>query len=222
MSSTSRAAAKATAQTVKVREAVAVFENAADLEATIEELAGAGFHRADISLLASDAAVDAKLAHRYQRVERLEDDPSAPRAAYVSTPAVATGQGAAMAGLAYIGATVAAGVVVASGGTMAAVIAAAIAAGGGGGALGSIAAKWLGTRHAQTIEEQVNAGGLLLWVNIRDPEHERRALDILSHHSTRDVHVHEITREWSAEDRPLAEAQPDPFLFGSGPHKTDG
>lgn len=219
MPSRDQAAAKPATQTVKVREAVAVFENAADFEATVEELAGAGFNRADISLLASEAAVDEKLAHKYQRVEQLEDDPSVPRGAYVSTPAVTTGRGAAMAGLAYIGATVAAGLVVASGGTMAAVVAAAVAAGGGGGALGSIAAKWLGDRHAQIIEEQVNAGGLLMWVNLRDAEHERRALDILSRHSTHDVHVHEITREWGPDDRPLSTIQPDPFLFGSGPTK---
>ncbi len=217
MPNTSKAAANPATSTVKVREAVAVFDQAENYEAAIEELNSAGFDRADISLLASEAAVDQKLPHKYRRIERLEDKDEVPRSAYVSSPDVTTGRGAAMAGLAYIGATAAAGLVVASGGTMAAVIAAAIAAGGGGGALGSVAAKWLGTRHAQTIEEQVNAGGLLLWVNVRDPEHERRALDILSRHTTHDVHVHEITREWGPADRPLADTQPDPLLFGSGP-----
>ncbi len=223
MPNTSKAAANtaAAAATVKVREAVAVFDRAEEYEAVIEELNSAGFDRADISLLASEAAVDQKLPHRFRRVERMENHDQVPRSAYVSSPDVSTGRGAAMAGLAYIGATAAAGLVVASGGTLAAVIAAAVAAGGGGGALGSIVAKWLGDRHAKTIEEQVNAGGLLLWVNVRDPEHERRALDILSRHSTHDVHVHEITREWGPDDRPLADVQPDPFLFGSGPAKKE-
>ncbi len=217
MPSTRQSAPKAARTTVKVREAVAVFDRAEEYEAAIEELNSSGFERADISLLASEAAVDEKLPHKYRRVERMEDDPSVPRSAYVSTPDVGNAQGAAMAGLAYIGATAAAGLVVASGGTMAAVILAAIAAGGGGGALGSIAAKWLGERHAKAIAEQVDAGGLLLWVNVRDREHEQRALDILSRYSTHDVHIHEITREWGADDRPLAGMQPDPFLAGSGP-----
>lgn len=67
-----------------VREAVAVFATEKDLENAIDALLVSGFSRADISLLASETAVEEKLGHRYRKVEELEDDPQAPRAAYIS------------------------------------------------------------------------------------------------------------------------------------------
>lgn len=198
--------------TATVREVVAVFERADDYELALEELQSSGFDHADISLLATDAAVEEKLSHRYSRVEPMEDQPDVPRTAYVSTPDIGDARGAAIGGLTYIGATVAAGAVVASGGTLAAVVASAVASGGVGGLLGALIAKWIGDRHAKSIEEQLEAGGLLAWVRIRDDEHERRAMEILSHYTTHDVHVHEINREWYPADRPLANVQLDPFL----------
>ena len=47
--------------------------------------------------------------------------------------------------------------------------------------------------HGEHIEEQLNRGGLLLWVRIWDLDHQVRALEILSRHSGRDVHVHEFS-----------------------------
>lgn len=67
------------------REAVGIFHEAAALDAARDELLGAGFDRADLSLLASERAVEEKLGHRYERTSALADDPAAPRAAYVST-----------------------------------------------------------------------------------------------------------------------------------------
>ena len=65
-----------------VTEAVAVFHDVSDLDAAVEELRAAGFAKDDISLLATEQAVNRKLGHRYERVEELEDDPAAPRVAY--------------------------------------------------------------------------------------------------------------------------------------------
>jgi len=42
-----------------IREAVGVFANANDLQAAIDELLSSGFHRADLSLLACEEAVNA-------------------------------------------------------------------------------------------------------------------------------------------------------------------
>ena len=63
-------------------EAVAVFHDVADLDQAVEELVAVGFARSDVSLLASEAAVEDKLGHRYERVQELEDDPDAPRVRY--------------------------------------------------------------------------------------------------------------------------------------------
>jgi len=173
-------------------EAVGVFDDADSLQVAIDEIQSSGFDRADFSLLASENVVEDKLGHIYDKVTELEDDPSVPRAAYVSTEAVGDAEGGLIGGLVYVGALAAAGAVVASGGTLAAVIAAAAMTGGAGGLIGSVLAKLVGDRHAHYLQEQIDHGGLLLWVRTWDKEHEQRAVEILSKHSAHDVHVHAL------------------------------
>ena len=175
-----------------IREAIGVFNRPEDLQHAIDELLRSGFHRAELSLLASEHAVDEKLGHRYEKISALEDDPTVPRAAYVSTEAIEAAEGALIGVLRYVGATAAIGAIVVSGGALAAAIAAAVLAGGAGGLIGSILAKWVGDHHAQYLQEQMDHGGLLLWVRVWDAEDERRAVEILRKHSERDAHVHAL------------------------------
>ena len=56
-----------------IREAVGVFASENDLQAAIDELLSSGFHRAELSLLASEEAVNEKLGERlceYTRCRR--------------------------------------------------------------------------------------------------------------------------------------------------------
>lgn len=175
-----------------IREAVGVFDNPDTLQEAIDELMSSGFDRAQLSLLASEKAIDEKLGHKYQKIAELEDDPIVPRCCYVSTESIGAAQGGLIGGLMYVGATAAAGAVVASGGPLALVIAAAALSGGVGGLFGSIFAKWVGDVHAHHLQEQLDHGGLLLWVRTWSPEDEKRAFDILSRHSGRDVHLHDL------------------------------
>lgn len=178
----------------KVREAVGAFADAVSFQAAVDELLSSGFDRAELSLLASEETVQAKLGHCYQKTSDAEDDASIPRTAYVSPESFGDAEGGIVGGLLYVGAVAAAGAVVASGGTLAATIAAAVLAGGTGGLVGSVLAKWMDDHHARFIQEQVDRGGLLLWVFLRDAEHEKRALAILAKHSGRDVHVHTLPK----------------------------
>ena len=73
-----------------IREAVGVFHRPEDLQSAIDALLSSGFHRAELSLLASEHAVEAKLGHRYRKVDALADHATVPRAAYVSNEAVGT------------------------------------------------------------------------------------------------------------------------------------
>jgi len=173
-----------------IREAVGVFTSPETLQEAIDELMSSGFDRADLSLLAAEKTVEQKLGHKYQKVADLEDNATVPRCCYVSIESVGDAEGGVIGGLTYIGATAAA--VVATGGTLAIAIAAAAVAGGAGGVLGSILAKWIGDRHARHLQEQLDHGGLLLWARTRNAEDEKRAVDILSKHSGRDVHVHTV------------------------------
>jgi hemerythrin-like domain-containing protein len=173
-----------------VREVVGIFRSSQDFQIAIDELLSAGFDRMDLSLLASAAAVDEKLGHRYEKVDALADDQSLPRAAYVSPEAIGDAEGGIIGALMYVGAITATGIVVASGGTLAALITAIVVAGGTGGAIGTILAKWIGSHHGHFLQDQLDRGGLLLWVRARDIAAEKRAVEILKKHSGLDVHAH--------------------------------
>ncbi|MEF2550111.1 hypothetical protein VQ042_01900 [Aurantimonas sp. A2-1-M11] len=176
-----------------VREAVGVFHDRRQFQAAIDDLLGGGFDRAELSLLASRAAVEQQLGHRYRSVRDLEDNPSVPVVAYVSREDVGDAEGMVAGILIYVGAVAAAGAMLASGGTLAAAIAAATVSGYIAGSLGSVFDRTIEREYSQRIEEQLAAGGLLLWVHARDADHERRATDIMRRNGGEDVHVHDLT-----------------------------
>ena len=175
-----------------LREAVGYFTTAAALQEAIDELLTSGFNRAELSLLASEDAVKKKLGHIYGSVEEIEDDDQIPRSAYISRESVAAGEAALIGTPLYIAATLALGVILASGGTLAAAMAGAAAAGGAGGIAGSVLAALLGNERAKLVEEQLDHGGLLLWVRTWNDADEKRASDIMARHSGHDVHIHTV------------------------------
>jgi hypothetical protein len=177
-----------------LREAVGVFANANDLQAAIDELLSSGFHRAELSLLAGEDAMNEKLGG-FVDARAFEDDPTVPRSAYVSPEAIGDAQGSMVGALAYAGATAAAGAIVLSGGTIVVALVAATLAGGAGSVAGAVLGKWLGDHHACYLQTQIDHGGLLLWVRTRDAKAEERALQILRKHSARDAHVHTLISE---------------------------
>jgi hypothetical protein len=178
-------------ETRAVREAVAVFDHPAHLQAAIDELLSSGFHRAELSLLAGEQTVRDKLG-RYGSIAALADNPYAPRSDYVSPEAIGDAEGAVIGALMYVGAMAATGAVVASGGTLAALIIGTTLAGGGGALIGVAMAKFIGDQHAAHLQKQLDRGGLLLWVRAWNEADERTAAAILRRHSGSDVHVHEF------------------------------
>ena len=172
-----------------VREAVAVFKTARDLEEAIDELLRSGFHRSALSLLANESEVVAKLGHVYRKTSDLAADPSVPRTAYVSTEAVGDGQGAVISALMYVAAGVLMGPVAAARGSLPAIAGAAALGGVAAGLVGTWLARLIGDHHARRIQEHLDRGGLLLWARTWNSEQERRAVDILERHSGEDVHI---------------------------------
>jgi hypothetical protein len=181
-----------TEQSHCVREVVGIFHTAADLQDAIDDLLGAGFDRAELSFLAATETIEKKLRHAYRKTSDIADDPNVPRTAYVSTEAIGGAEGGLIGGLVYVGAIVAAGAVVVSDGPLAAAFAAAAIAGGAGGFIGSLLARGVGHHHANYLQEQIDRGGLLLWVHARDADHEARSIAILKAHCGDNVHVHEM------------------------------
>jgi hypothetical protein len=172
-----------------VTEAVAVFHDVSELDAAVEELRAAGFDKDDISLLATEQAVNRKLGHRYERVEELEDDPAAPRVAYRTRASLGESEDRLIGSLTYLPAVVAAGTVVASAGVVAAAVTGTAIA---GALIGTVLSHWLDKSHAEHLQEQLDRGGLLLWVRTPDAETQQRALTILTRHSAHDVHIHRL------------------------------
>ncbi len=174
------------------REAVGVFGDAETLQGAIDELLTSGFGRIDLSFLANEEAVEEKLGHAYKRTESLEDEPGVPRTVFVSTESIGDAEGALISTPLYVAAVAATGIVVATGGTFAAAVAAAAIAGGLGAAVGAVLAGLVGHHHAEYLNNQLEHGGLLLWVRTCDAEHEKRAQEILEKNSAHDVHIHSV------------------------------
>lgn len=175
-----------------VTEAVAVFHDVSALDRAVQELRDAGFKRNEISLLASEDAVAKKLGHRYERVEEMEDDPAAPRIAYRTRESVGETEDVIVGSLTYLPAVLAAGTVVASTGIVAAAVTGTAIA---GALIGTVLARWLGEHHAEVLGEQLEHGGLLLWVRTHDKEQEETAMRILLAHAGKDVHLHQLPAE---------------------------
>lgn len=178
-------------ETRTVREAVAVFDHAEHLQDAIDELLSSGFNRAELSLLAGEETVREKLG-RHGSTVSLADNPSTPRADYVSPEAIGDAEGAVIGALMYVGAMAATGAVVASGGTLAALLISVTLAGGGGALIGAAMARFIGDHHAAYLQKQLDRGGLLLWVRAWNEDDEKTAAAILRKHSGSDVHIHEF------------------------------
>lgn len=94
---------------INVPEAVGVFDSFEALQQAIYDLRMAGFSRYDISLLGSQEAMKEKLGQAYWRAEDLEDNPDAPRAAFVSEEAIGELEGAIAGGFFFLGSYIAMG-----------------------------------------------------------------------------------------------------------------
>lgn len=175
----------------KVREAVGVFRDPESLQHAIDTLLSHGFDRAELSLLADEAAVERSLGHAWRGVKELEDDEGVARASYHSKESLGDAQGGLIGGLGYVGAMAGAGGVLLLGLPLTGTLIAGLLAGGAGGLAGWALARRLGRRQAARLGTQLAHGGLLLWVRTRSPEHEARATQILSGHGAVDVHVHD-------------------------------
>ncbi len=166
------------------REVVAVFDDIEGLDKAVYALETHGFDRAAFSLLASEHAVAEKLGHRYRQVAEVEDDPQVPRETFFSRASRLEAEYLPAPALAVVGALIIAG----SGALLPAVIAA-----GGGALIGAAIGRLMHERHATRVREQLERGGLLVWVNVRNATEENTALEILRALSAQDVHAHDIT-----------------------------
>ena len=186
-------------QTYRSREAVGVFPDPAALEHAVNELETAGFDPGAISVLGSDREVRKRVG-LYRSVAEIEDDARAPRTPFVSRYKRLADETAAVTTPLYIGGIAGLAAVVASGGALALAIAAAIIGSAAGVSLGGLMAGAIAEHHAKRIQEQLDRGGLVLWVKVDDADAEKRALAALEKSGAHDVHTHEIRRRWAIDE----------------------
>jgi hypothetical protein len=172
-------------------EAVALFHDVKSLQAAIDELLTSGFDQGCLSVLGNEKAIEDKLGHSYGSTKDLEDNPKVPRATWVPHESIVA-EAACIGTPAYLSAIIGSLMVFASGGTLLGGVAIAAVAGGAGATVGTALAGIVGHEHAKHLNENLNRGGLLLWVRTRDVEAEKKALDVLRRHSGQDVHLHPV------------------------------
>jgi len=175
---------------ILVPEAVGVFDSVKDLQQALYDLRMAGFSRYDISLLGGEAALKEKLGETYWNAEELADNPEAPRAAFVSEEAIGELEGAIAGGFFFLGSYIAMMAMLTPASTLAASIAAIAIGGSPSAVLGTLLARRVGKHHKDYYAQQIEHGGILLWVRTDSKEKEDLAMKILKGHSGRDVHVH--------------------------------
>jgi len=179
-----------TTSVIDLPEAVGVFDSFETLQAAYYDLHIAGFSRYDMSVLGDEAALREKLGKSYWRSEDLEDDPRAPRAAFVSEEAIGELEGAIVGGFLFLGSYIAMAAMLTPASTLAASIAAVAIGGSPAAAIGALLARRVGKHHKDYYADQIRHGGILLWIRVADKDREALAVSIMKGHSGRDVHVH--------------------------------
>ncbi len=170
-------------------ELVGLFHNPEDLERAISTLTSSGWDRAELSLLAQ---------HHIFQPDEVEDparnlagDPDADRQAPVSENDVRQGRTLATGMASVVAAFAASGATIMTGGTALAAVIGAAVAGGGAGAIVEALGRHAGSQRDQFLHEQMEQGGILLWVRLDEPEQEGKARDILQRCGATHIQMHE-------------------------------
>lgn len=172
------------------REAVGLFNNVDDLQAAIRDLEGTAFARQDISVMGTRSELEKVFGAPTVPPELAMDNADTPRQAPSRPEEQNIGRSAMIGVPAYVGAmamALGAGAI-----TFPAFIGVAVLGAAGGGAIGAILVKLFGDRYNRHLEEQIERGGLLLWVRTPDEDREDTAKRIMISRGGYDVHTHEI------------------------------
>ncbi len=175
-----------------LREAIARFDDPEQLEAAVSDLQSHGFDRADISFLAREGFLGEHAAPSGP-ARTAAERPTVKREAPIESTDVQQGRVLATSTAALVAAFAAAGFTVATGGAAALAAGLAAAAGLGVGAAGAALGKAAGNSEQNFLDEQIQRGGVIVWVRTRDGGAEERALDILRRHGGVDVRLHEVS-----------------------------
>jgi hypothetical protein len=195
---------------VKVREVTGIFASLVKATSAADDLLLAAFDRADIDVVAAEELARQCTGKSPLPAVHLADMPGTPRREFVApedTVAITT---MCVAITVCLGAMFGALMALGSGGTMVRIVVAVAVAGAAGGGVGGFVARRLSRRWRTATPGGTD--GCVLWVRVRTPEREEKALQILRSHGADAVHVHEMEIDKRLEDLPLSSLRPDPWL----------
>jgi hypothetical protein len=173
-------------------EIVGVFHDRSELEKAMDALEGKGIDRAQMSLLGTEEAVQAKLGLPLREVEARKETAAAeaPRQEPIKRDESGNLTGMMAAIPTYAAAVLAAGITAASGGALGGVAVAALAGAAGGGAVGATAGRLFNESIDASYDEQLRAGGNMLFVTLKHPGEAGAAKRILAQHAAERVETH--------------------------------
>lgn len=152
----------------EVREVVALFSTRAGFNRAVDAVLAAGFDRADLSVLASHASLDAADPKGKPRDEALTGLVGELKYAFPLTTA---------------------GLIAIVGGPIEAALAALVAAGVGGAAIKDYLDELTSHPKPDEFTRALEAGGVILWVRVTTPEQEREASALLDREGGGNVHL---------------------------------
>ena len=165
----------------KANRVVGIFSSLEVLSGVVYALELKGFDHAQFGVLSPKAdhsrAASETAADPRTQTDALTFDPE-------NTGTIAA---AVVGGLTYVGAMTALGVMVLTGGALGMALLAMAAAGGVGGVSGLLIAAGFRREHAETIDNQLSLGGLVLWVEPRDSAQEAQAFKAMRAAGATDV-----------------------------------
>jgi hypothetical protein len=175
-----------------VREVVGAFRSAESLESAITELASSGWDKSEMSLLAQDGVFQPGIPAHGHDMHQAADEAEVKRSPVVEEEDVRQGRTLATSLAAVIAAFAASGATILTGGGALAAVIGAAAAGGGAAAAVNTIGRWISGSRSDFLRDQVDQGGILLWVKVKNGGQEAQASEVLRRHGATDVHVHEI------------------------------
>jgi hypothetical protein len=175
-----------------VREAVGAFRSADALEQAVSTLASSGWDRSEMSLVAQHGMFAPTLPADGKDMHRAADDPNVDRSPVVSKDDVRQGRTLATSLAMVVAAFAASGATILTGGGALAALVGAAAAGGGAAAAVNAVGRWAGGSREMFLRDEIEQGGILLWVKVRNEDQATKATEILRRCGATDVHLHEV------------------------------
>jgi hypothetical protein len=165
----------------RTQRVVGVFPSADALQAAIQGLELKGFDRAQFGVLSTQAD------HHPVSASEAEADPTLETQSPDDPESTGTIAAAVVGGLTYLGAMTALGATVLTGGGLGLALLAAAAVGGVGGVGGLLVAAGFHHDHAEHIDSQLSTGGIVLWIEPRDPAQQTEAAEAMRAAGATDV-----------------------------------